>query len=211
ALGHTRDDQAETVLLRLVRGAGPRGLAGMYPRKGHIIRPLLGVRRQELRAWLHDQRITFAEDETNADVTIPRNRVRAELLPFLAARFNPSIVDALADEADLARGIWDWMTGAAEAFRGSGGSQGSQGSEDSEGSEGSQGSQGSEGSEGSAGSQGSEGSESSVGSQRSEELDIALLENAPLALRRLIVWNAMESMAGGRPISLGHVDAALRL
>ena len=220
ALGHTRDDQAETVLLRLVRGAGPRGLAGMYPRKGHIIRPLLGVRRQELRAWLHERGITFAEDETNADVTIPRNRVRAELLPFLAARFNPSIVDALADEADLARGIWDWMTGAAEAFRGSGGSQGSQGSEGSEGSRGSQGSQGSEGSEGSegsagsqgsGGSAGSQGSESSVGSQRSEELDIALLENAPLALRRLIVWNAMQSMSGGRPISLGHVDAALRL
>lgn len=175
ALGHTRDDQAETVLLRLVRGAGPRGLAAMYPRKGSIIRPLLGTRRQDLREWLDAHRITFVEDETNADVAIPRNRVRAELLPLLAERFNPSIVDALADEADIAREVWEWMTSAAEAFKGSGGSEGS------------------------------------AGSRSSEELDIALLENAPLALRRLIVWNAMQSMSGGRPISLGHVDAALRL
>lgn len=172
ALGHTRDDQAETVLLRLVRGAGPRGLAAMYPRKGCIIRPLLGARRQQLREWLDARRITFVEDETNADVAIPRNRVRAELLPLLAARFNPSIVDALADEADIAREVWEWMTSAAEAFEGSRGSE---------------------------------------GSPRSAELDIARLDNAPLALRRLIVWNAMQSMSGGRPISLGHVDAALRL
>jgi tRNA(Ile)-lysidine synthase len=166
ALGHTRDDQAETVLLRLVRGAGPRGLAGMYPRKGHIIRPLLGVRRQELRAWLHDRGITFAEDETNADVTIPRNRVRAELLPFLAARFNPSIVDALADEANLAREIWDWMTVEAGTF---------------------------------------------TGSEGSEELDVPTLMSAPPALRRLVVWTAMQKASGGRPVAFGHVEAALRL
>src|SRR5204862_6917950 len=86
ALGHTRDDQAETVLLRLIRGAGPRGLAAMYPRKDHIIRPLLGVKREELRAWLGERGVTFVEDETNADVSIPRNRVRAELLPLLTAR-----------------------------------------------------------------------------------------------------------------------------
>jgi tRNA(Ile)-lysidine synthase len=153
----------------------------MYPRKGRIIRPLLGARRQDLRAWLDARRITFVDDETNADVAIPRNRVRAELLPLLEARFNPSIVDALADEADIAREVWEWMTSAAEAFRGS------------------------------QGSEGSEGSEGSAGSQRSEELGIEMLSSAPLALRRLIVWNAMQSMSGGRPISLGHVDAALRL
>jgi tRNA(Ile)-lysidine synthase len=82
----------------------------MYPRKGHIIRPLLGVKRDDLRAWLGERQVTFVEDETNADVSIPRNRVRAELLPLLTARFNPSIVDTLADEADLAREIWEWMT-----------------------------------------------------------------------------------------------------
>jgi tRNA(Ile)-lysidine synthase len=108
ALGHTRDDQAETVLLRLVRGAGPRGLAGMYPRIGCVVRPLLECRRDDLRAWLAARRFAFVEDETNADVSIPRNRVRAELLPMLAARFNPAIVDVLADQADLARDTWAW-------------------------------------------------------------------------------------------------------
>src|SRR5439155_3961093 len=86
ALGHTRDDQAETFLLRLVRGAGPRGLAGMYPRHGAFVRPLLDCRRGELRAYLAERGIGYVEDETNADVRIPRNRVRAELLPLLADR-----------------------------------------------------------------------------------------------------------------------------
>ena len=79
ALGHTRDDQAETVLLRVTRGAGPRGLAGMHPRNRRIVRPLLGCRRGDLRAWLAERHIAFVEDETNRDVSIPRNRVRAEI------------------------------------------------------------------------------------------------------------------------------------
>jgi len=167
ALGHTRDDQAETVLLRLIRGAGPRGLAAMYPRKHHIIRPLLAVKREELRAWLGERRVTFVEDETNADVSIPRNRIRAELLPLLTARFNPSIVDTLADEADLAREIWEWMTGAAAAYRDP--------------------------------------------SDPFDELNVETLMAAPMALRRLIVWEAMRRAARGRPVGLGHVEAALRL
>jgi tRNA(Ile)-lysidine synthase len=116
ALGHTRDDQAETVLLRLMRGAGPRGLAGMHPKNGHIIRPLLGCRRQELREWLAERTLPFVEDETNQDVSIPRNRVRAELLPLLAARFNPGIVDVLADQAELSREALDWMDATADAL-----------------------------------------------------------------------------------------------
>jgi tRNA(Ile)-lysidine synthase len=113
ALGHTRDDQAETVLLRLLRGAGPRGLAGMHPRNGPIVRPLLGCRRQDLRDWLGTRRLPFVEDESNSDVSIPRNRVRAELLPMLERRFNPGIVEVLADEAELAREAWQWMDATA--------------------------------------------------------------------------------------------------
>jgi tRNA(Ile)-lysidine synthase len=109
ALGHTRDDQAETFLLRLLRGAGPRGLASMHPRNGPIVRPLLSCRRDELRADLAARQVLYVEDESNADVSIPRNRVRAELLPFLEERFNPAIVDVLADEADLARETWRWL------------------------------------------------------------------------------------------------------
>ena len=109
AVGHTRDDQAETFLLRLMRGAGPRGLSAMHPRNGHIIRPLLDCRRGDLRAYLEERAIAFVDDQTNADVTIPRNRVRAELLPLLEQRFNPSVVDALAAQAELARDDWMWM------------------------------------------------------------------------------------------------------
>ncbi len=115
ALGHTRDDQAETLLLRLLRGAGARGLAGMHPRNGHVVRPLLDCRRHELRALLAERGQLFVQDESNDDVSIPRNRVRAELLPLLQERFNPSIVDVLADEARIAQDEWAWMQAAAGA------------------------------------------------------------------------------------------------
>src|ERR1700730_18632980 len=114
ALGHTRDDQAETFLLRLLRGAGPRGLASMHPRHGAIVRPLLACRRAELRAYLDARNLAFVEDESNRDTSIPRNRVRAELLPMLETRFNPAIVDVLADEAEMARDMWLWMDGLAD-------------------------------------------------------------------------------------------------
>jgi tRNA(Ile)-lysidine synthase len=103
AVGHTRDDQAETFLLRLLRGAGARGLASMHPRNGLIVRPLLECTREDCREFLRARGIAFVLDPTNEDVYIPRNRVRAELIPFLAERFNPSIVSVLAAEADLAR------------------------------------------------------------------------------------------------------------
>jgi tRNA(Ile)-lysidine synthase len=103
ATGHTRDDQAETFLLRLLRGAGSRGLAGIYPRSGKAIRPLLEIGRDELRAYLFALGQPFCEDESNRDLTIPRNRVRHELLPWLAREFSPQVADVLAHEAELAR------------------------------------------------------------------------------------------------------------
>ena len=84
ALAHTRRDQAETVLLRLVRGAGPRGLGAMAPRNGHRIRPLLDIPRDELRAYLRDRGETWREDATNDDGSTARNRVRQEVMPRLA-------------------------------------------------------------------------------------------------------------------------------
>jgi tRNA(Ile)-lysidine synthase len=116
ALGHTRDDQAETFLLRLLRGAGTRGLAAMYPRNGSIVRPLIECRRRALQEFLKDRDATFVDDESNADVSIPRNRVRAELLPLLESRFNPAIVDVLADEAGLAREAWEIIDAAADGI-----------------------------------------------------------------------------------------------
>ena len=115
ALGHTRDDQAETFLLRLLRGAGPRGLASMHPRRGDVVRPLLDCSRAELREFVGDRGLTFIDDETNADVTIPRNRIRAELMPHLAD-FNPNIARVLAREADLSRDVWSWLESELDRF-----------------------------------------------------------------------------------------------
>src|SRR5262245_27135554 len=115
ALGHTRDDQAETFLLRLLRGAGSRGLGSMHPQRDRLIRPLLECRRADLQKYLGDRKIAFVHDETNDDVSVPRNRVRAELLPLLEQRFNPSIVDTLAEESEIAREEYHYLETTATA------------------------------------------------------------------------------------------------
>jgi tRNA(Ile)-lysidine synthase len=102
AVGHTLDDQAETFLLRLIRGAGSRGLAAIRPRAGRVIRPLLEVSRTDLRQYARDHQLAFREDATNESLSIPRNRVRHELIPYLQ-RYSPGIVALLAREAALAR------------------------------------------------------------------------------------------------------------
>ena len=137
ATGHTRDDQAETFLLRLLRGAGPRGLGGIHPKtrlpaeapeaqivglpavapearivglpaeapeaRRWVVRPLLEIGRDELRAYLTSVGQAFRDDESNRDLSIPRNRVRHELLPLLSRDFSPRITDVLAREAAIAR------------------------------------------------------------------------------------------------------------
>jgi tRNA(Ile)-lysidine synthase len=103
AVGHSEDDQAETFLLRILRGSGTRGLGGIRPRAGAIIRPLLETSRQRLREFVADRQLAFREDETNQDLSIPRNRVRHELLPYLSREFSPGIVEVLAREASLAQ------------------------------------------------------------------------------------------------------------
>lgn len=103
AVAHTADDQAETVLHRMIRGTGTQGLAGIHPAmKGGIIRPLLGARRRTLRQWLNERRQNWREDSSNQDVKLLRNRIRAELLPLLAD-YNPRVVEALANTAEIAR------------------------------------------------------------------------------------------------------------
>jgi tRNA(Ile)-lysidine synthase len=102
AVGHTLDDQAETFLLRLIRGAGTRGLAGIRPRNRNVVRPLLEIGRAELRMYARDHQLSFREDSTNDVLSIPRNRVRHDLIPHLE-RYSPGIVPILAREAALAR------------------------------------------------------------------------------------------------------------
>jgi tRNA(Ile)-lysidine synthase len=189
ALGHTRDDQAETFLLRLLRGAGPRGLAAMHPRRGSVVRPLLSCRRHELRAFLAERQVSYVDDESNADVGIPRNRIRAELLPLLEERFNPAIVDVLADSADLARETWQWMEAEADAL--------TMRSLEARGSRGD--------------TLASDAGRAGLQSCEMRQFDVATLNAAPLALRRFVVWRAMLEAADGRPVGFDHVQSALEL
>lgn len=143
ATGHTIDDQAETVLLKFLRGAGTRGLAGIYPllecsgevisgaeapnrltevygtRKGvplqiRVVRPLLGVTRQELESYLTALGQAWREDESNLDHRFTRNRVRHELLPLLEHEYNPNIRQVLSDAAELSRAEEEYWQGMVQ-------------------------------------------------------------------------------------------------
>ncbi len=103
AVAHTADDQAETVLAHILRGTGLAGLGGIYPIAGPVIRPLLGVRRSELRRFLRAQKQAWREDATNRDTKRMRARIRKKLLPLLEKQFQPAIVEHLTTLAELAR------------------------------------------------------------------------------------------------------------
>src|SRR5689334_15610851 len=103
AVAHTADDQAETVLAHILRGTGIAGLGGIHPRVGNVVRPLLGVRRAELRVYLRSKKQTWREDATNRDTTRMRARIRKKLMPLLEKQFQPAVVEHLATLAELAR------------------------------------------------------------------------------------------------------------
>lgn len=121
ALGHTRNDQAETVLLQLLRGAGGLGLAAMPPAREDprgvlVVRPLLGVSREELAALGAAEGWEHYEDPSNESPDFTRNRLRREVLPLLRRTANPSVVEALARAAELLREDEAWLTEAASAW-----------------------------------------------------------------------------------------------
>jgi tRNA(Ile)-lysidine synthase len=100
--GHTADDQAETVLGNLLRGAGPGGLAGIPVRRGRFVRPLLDVRRQETRHLAAELDLPFADDPQNDDPGVRRNRIRGVTLPALTEEYNPRLTEALGRTAAVA-------------------------------------------------------------------------------------------------------------
>jgi tRNA(Ile)-lysidine synthase len=113
AVGHTEDDQAETVLLRLSRGAGLTGLAGIHPRRDRVVRPLIGVPRADLRKYLADLDEAWVEDETNLDLDNPRNRIRHRVLPELGQALGGAAGPAIARAARLAREDGSWLDAIA--------------------------------------------------------------------------------------------------
>ncbi len=115
AVAHTADDQAETVLGHLLRGTGPTGLAGIYPVAGFVVRPLLRVRRHELRDYLRAAGKSWREDSTNLDLQRLRARIRSRLLPLLEREFSPRIAERLAELARLSREDNEFWTALTES------------------------------------------------------------------------------------------------
>ena len=118
ATGHTRDDQVETLLMKLGRGAGLTGLGGIYPRRDDLVRPLLEVSRAALRGYLQEAGlqkagVSWVEDETNADLTNPRNRIRHTVVPAIEAALGPAALDAIARATVLAGEDGRWLDSLA--------------------------------------------------------------------------------------------------
>jgi tRNA(Ile)-lysidine synthase len=195
ATGHTLDDQAETVLLKIVRGAGSRGLAGIYPHlkvtrnrpsvfgsqerqnaEGSIIRPLLATRRRDLEAYLRALGQTWREDKSNRDLRHMRNRMRHGILPRLERYFNPSVREAVGETAEIARAEEEyWEKEVARVLP-----QVWQAAEP----------------------------ESAAGPAQGM-LDVSILVNLPLATQRRVIRAASESL--GMHVDFEHVDAILAL
>lgn len=123
ATAHTLDDQAETVLQKFLRGAGTRGLAGIYPelvaigqRNARIVRPLLCVTRNEVEHYLAALGQDWREDESNLDRHFARNRLRHDLLPLLEREYNPSVRQVLSQMAEVARAEEEYWQDLAERY-----------------------------------------------------------------------------------------------
>ncbi|MDD2234339.1 MAG: tRNA lysidine(34) synthetase TilS [Desulfitobacteriaceae bacterium] len=105
ATAHHLGDQAETILYRLLRGSGTAGLAGIHPSKSGIIRPLLGITKEEILDYCRQEGLMFALDSSNEEPLYDRNRIRLELIPELEKSYNPRIIEALGRTGKLLR--WD--------------------------------------------------------------------------------------------------------
>jgi tRNA(Ile)-lysidine synthase len=113
---HHKDDQAETVLMNLLRGSGSTGLKGILPQKGDLIRPLLAVTKQEILDYLAALNVSACYDQTNGDIKILRNRIRICLLPQLALEYNNHIKDSLCRTAVILQDEQDFIGQSAQVL-----------------------------------------------------------------------------------------------
>lgn len=109
AVAHHSDDQAETILFQMFRGSGLRGISGMEPVRGNIVRPLLRVNREEIERYLADNKIEFRTDSTNLETDYSRNKLRHQLLPFIKENINSRVVEHLLDLSDETRMTEDYL------------------------------------------------------------------------------------------------------
>ena len=187
ATGHTRNDQAETVLYRILRGSNTSGLSGIRAVTSEgIVRPLLSIWRSEVEDWLRNRHTTWREDETNADPAYVRNRIRHQLLPFLREEYNPNIDETLARMATLAADdeeYWETLVGRAPRPA----------------------------ADAPVGQSESRGTRADPG-VRPTVLKRTQISDAPTALARRFVRRAIESVKGDlRQIDFLHVEAVLEL
>jgi len=109
AVAHTRDDRAETFFLNLMRGTGTDGLVAMRPASGNVIRPLIETTKADIETYLGEIDQDWRRDSTNADIRFTRNKIRHNVLPSLAAEFNPRLPEALSRTIDILSDEDDWM------------------------------------------------------------------------------------------------------
>jgi len=114
-LGHTLDDQAETVLLNLLRGAGLRGLRGMAPCRPPWLRPLLALRREDLRSYARRRGLTWREDPSNQDPAFRRNRLRLRIMPLLESEFSPGAIRSLVRAGGTLGPVQEFLEEQADA------------------------------------------------------------------------------------------------
>lgn len=191
AIGHTRDDQAETLLLKVIRGAGLTGMGGIAPRRGVVIRPLLECSKEQLQVWLRTRGQLWVEDESNAEPGAARNRIRHSVLPALDEAGGGDVRPALARAAMLLREDGEWLDLVADrrfAELADGGAV----------------------PRCPARTPPDWPSRTPPCAPAAEMwFDMAALTAEPLPIRRRIVLQALRVQGGGREIGLDHVTAAL--
>lgn len=116
AVGHTLDDQAETFLMRIIRGSGLAGMSAMKHKNGRVIRPLLGITKSEILEYLKARQRPYRTDKTNKEVSCFRNKIRNELIPLLEKKYNPNIKAVLCESSLTVADDYDLIKNQANMF-----------------------------------------------------------------------------------------------
>lgn len=117
AVAHNRDDQAETFLMRMLRGSGLQGMRSIRPKNEKIIRPLLRISREEILDYLKDTKLSYRIDKSNTDIRFFRNKIRQQLIPYLEKKYNPVIKKTLSDSVENIADDYDFIDAEAKKIQ----------------------------------------------------------------------------------------------